>query len=340
MMIQMAESGLLPDALVRFGIRRLLGKRLEQERQKHNRDDLENALKQGPVAVGQNEANEQHYEVDSRFYEQVLGPYLKYSSAYWPDGVNDLAEAERAMLAMTCERAELENGQDILEMGCGWGSLTLWMAEHYPGSRITAISNSASQKAFIMGRAREKGLTNVRVITADASLFHPDQPFDRVVSVEMFEHMRNHTALMARIHDWLKPGGKLFIHVFCHRNLTYLFEDEGSSDWMARYFFTGGMMPSYDWLPHCAGKLEEEQRWAVNGTHYARTLEAWLDLADQKQSRLIPLLDEVYGKGQGKVWLQRWRMFFMACAELFDYRGGEEWFVAHYLFSRPANTAG
>ncbi|MGB2336469.1 MAG: class I SAM-dependent methyltransferase, partial [Alcanivorax sp.] len=336
MMIQMAESGLLPDGLVRFGIRRLLGQRLEQEKQRSNRQTFEEALRQGPVAVGQDEANEQHYEVDARFYEQVLGPYLKYSSGYWPNPSSTLEEAERVMLAMTCERAELEDGQDVLEMGCGWGSLTLWMAQQYPNSRITAISNSSSQRAFILGRAAERGLDNVDVITADASVYQPQQPYDRVVSVEMFEHMRNHKTLMARIHDWLKPGGKLFIHVFCHRDLTYLFETEGSKDWMAKYFFTGGMMPAYDWLPHCAGDLQEEQRWAVNGTHYARTLEAWLVLADEKQAALTRLLDEIYGKGQGKIWLQRWRMFFMACAELFDYRDGEEWFVAHYLFSRPA----
>jgi len=175
----------------------------------------------------------------------------------------------------------------------------------------------------------------VDVITADASVYQPQQPYDRVVSVEMFEHMRNHKTLMSRIHDWLKPGGKLFIHVFCHRDLTYLFETEGSKDWMAKYFFTGGMMPAYDWLPHCAGDLQEEQRWAVNGTHYARTLEAWLVLADEKQAALTRLLDEIYGKGQGKIWLQRWRMFFMACAELFNYGGGEEWFVAHYRFAKP-----
>ena len=335
MMIQMAESGLLPDGLVRFGIRRLLGQRLEQEKQRSNRQTFEEALRQGPVAVGQDEANEQHYEVDARFYEQVLGPYLKYSSGYWPNPSSTLEEAERVMLAMTCERAELEDGQDVLEMGCGWGSLTLWMAQQYPNSRITAISNSSSQRAFILGRAAERGLDNVDVITADASVYQPQQPYDRVVSVEMFEHMRNHKTLMARIHDWLKPGGKLFIHVFCHRDLTYLFETEGSKDWMAKYFFTGGMMPAYDWLPHCAGDLQEEQRWAVNGTHYARTLEAWLVLADEKQAALTRLLDEIYGKGQGKIWLQRWRMFFMACAELFNYGGGEEWFVAHYRFAKP-----
>lgn len=334
MMIKLAESGYAPDSLVRFGIRRLLTQRLELEQGRTDSQAQQQQLRKSPVAVHQDQANEQHYEVDARFYQHVLGHYLKYSSGYWPDGVTTLDGAEQAMLALTCERAELANDQDILEMGCGWGSLSLWMAEHYPGSRITAISNSASQKDYIMEQARAQGLDNVQVVTADAAVYHPQQLFDRVVTVEMFEHMRNHTRLMARINEWLKPDGKLFVHVFCHRNLTYLFETDGEENWMGQYFFTGGMMPAYDWLPECAGALQEEQRWAINGNHYAKTLEAWLKLADQKREVLLPLLEEVYGVGQGKVWLQRWRMFFMACAELFSYRDGEEWFVAHYLFAR------
>jgi len=335
MIIRLAESGLIPDLVVRAGIRHLLGKRLAQEqRQPQDQDALLASLAEGPVAVAQDEANEQHYEVDSRFYQQVLGPHLKYSSALWPRGCDSLGAAEEAMLALTCERAELDNGQEILELGCGWGSLTLWMAAHYPGSRVTAVSNSATQKEWIMARAVERGLDNVRVITADVTVYAPEQPFDRVVSVEMFEHMRNHRELMRRTRDWLKPGGKLFVHVFCHRDLTYLFETEGESNWMGRYFFTGGMMPAYDWLPRCADSLTLQQQWAVNGTHYGRTLEAWLALADRERKALIPLLEECYGSGQGALWLQRWRMFFMACAELFNYGEGEEWFVAHYLFSR------
>ncbi len=286
------------------------------------------------MAIAQDEANEQHYEVDSRFYDQVLGPHLKYSSGYWGDGVTDLAGAEEAMLALTGERAELANGQEILELGCGWGSLTLWMAAHYPGSRITAVSNSASQKAWITERAAERGLDNLRVITADVTVFQPERRYDRVVSVEMFEHMRNHRELMRRIHDWLNPGGKLFVHIFVHRELTYLFETQGASNWMGRYFFTGGVMPAFDWLPRCAGELALEDRWAVNGRHYGRTLEAWLAKADDHRRPLIRLLEEGYGEGEGAVWLQRWRMFFMACAELFNYGGGDEWFVGHYRFRR------
>lgn len=335
MMIRLAESGLMPDRLLRGGIRYLLGRRLAEEQQRREQQDrLLEDLSSGPVAVAQDEANEQHYEVDSRFYDKVLGPRLKYSSAIWPDGVETLEQAEDAMLALTCERAELAEGQDILELGCGWGSLTLWMGEKYPGSHITAVSNSATQRAWIMARAAERGLDNVQVITADATVFRPEGTYDRVVSVEMFEHMRNHRELMGRIAAWLKPDGKLFVHIFCHRDLTYLFETDGEDNWMGRYFFTGGVMPSYDWLPRCAEALKLDQRWAVNGRDYARTLEAWLKNADRQRKTLIPLLDEGYGAGQGAVWLQRWRMFFMACAELFNYGEGEEWFVAHYLFSR------
>ena len=333
MMIQMAESGWLPDGLVRYGIRRLLARRLQQEQRQQEGNTR--VLRAAPVAVEQDAANEQHYEVDARFYQQVLGPHLKYSSGFWPEDCTDLADAEAAMLALTCERAQLGSGQQILELGCGWGSLTLWMAEHYPGSNITAVSNSASQRAFILARAEERGLANLNVITADVATFSPEREFDRVVSVEMFEHMRNHATLFSRIQGWLRPGGKLFVHVFCHRELTYLFEDRGEQDWMSRYFFTGGMMPGWDWLPECAGDLALEDRWRVNGQHYAKTLEGWLTLADQRQDNLVALLDECYGPGEGKVWLQRWRMFFMACAELFNYRSGEEWFVAHYRFSRP-----
>ncbi|WP_101674926.1 SAM-dependent methyltransferase [Alloalcanivorax mobilis] len=335
MIIRLAESGLLPDILIRGGIRHLLGKRLAGEQSRHQQQDaLLEELSRGPVAIAQQQANEQHYEVDARFYERVLGPRLKYSSALWPEGVNDLAGAEQAMLALSAERAGLADGQDILELGCGWGSLTLWMGERYPGSRVTAVSNSSTQRAWIMEQARVRGLNNVQVITADAATFDPRARYDRVVSVEMFEHMRNHRELTSRIAGWLKPDGKLFVHVFCHRQLTYLFETEGASNWMGRYFFTGGVMPSFDWLPRCATDLALEQSWAVNGSHYGRTLEAWLANADARRGELVALLDEGYGKGQGALWLQRWRMFFMACAELFNYGGGDEWFVAHYVFQR------
>lgn len=338
MIIQLAERGLAPDTLIRFGIRHLLKKRLRAE-QVDNEQAVEarklalmKVCAQGPVAVEQHAANEQHYEVPAAFYQMVLGSRLKYSSGYWGQGVRTLTEAEEAMLALSCERAQLADGQRILELGCGWGSLSLWMAEKYPRASITAVSNSASQKAFIDQTAAARGLHNLRVITADAATFEPDDKYDRVVSVEMFEHMRNHRELMHRIHGWLVPGGKLFVHIFCHRNAFYPFEIEGEENWMGRMFFTGGVMPSFDLLERSQDWYEVEGSWRVNGVHYSRSLEAWLDNADARRDEILPVLARTYGEAEADIWLQRWRMFFMACSELFRYRNGEEWFVGHYLF--------
>lgn len=238
------------------------------------------------------------------------------------------------MLALTCERAELGFNQDILELGCGWGSLTLWMAEFYPDARIVAVSNSPSQRAFIEARCRERGFRNVQVITADMNEFSIDRRFDRVVSVEMFEHMRNYQGLMERIHAWLKPDGQLFVHIFTHRELAYPFETEGEDNWMGRYFFTGGLMPSRDLLPRFQGALRLKEQWHLNGRHYQRTLEAWLANQDRHRKDILALFREIYGSGEAARWFQRWRMFFMACAELFGYRNGEEWGVSHYRFEK------
>ncbi|MEE4251528.1 MAG: cyclopropane-fatty-acyl-phospholipid synthase family protein [Alcanivoracaceae bacterium] len=345
MMIALAEHGIAPDSLIRFGIRRLLKQRLageygaagpgsstvlDIEQRKRN---LMTELASGPVAVAQQEANDQHYEVPALFYQLALGPHLKYSSGYWGEGVRTLEEAEAAMLALTCERAELKDGQRVLELGCGWGSLSLWMAEHYPQSSFVSVSNSASQRAWIEQQALTRGLKNLTVITADVSSFSAPGKFDRVVSVEMFEHMRNHRELMRRIHSWLVPGGKLFVHIFCHRELFYPFEVEGEKNWMGRYFFTGGVMPSFDLLDRSQDWYQLEQAWQVNGKHYSRTLEAWLDNTDARKSQIMPVLTATYGEAEAKLWLQRWRMFFMACSELFGYGDGTEWFVGHYLFA-------
>jgi cyclopropane-fatty-acyl-phospholipid synthase len=336
--IELAERGLAPDILIRMGIRRMLKKRLGAE-QASNLEAVERrkvalmkTCAEGPIAVEQHSANEQHYEVPAGFYKMVLGARLKYSSGYWSDKVRTLTEAEETMLALTCERAELESGQSVLELGCGWGSLSLWMAEKYPASSITAVSNSTSQKAYIDQSAQDRGLHNLRVITADAATLSAPGTFDRVVSVEMFEHMRNHGELMQRIHQWLAPGGKLFVHIFCHKDAFYPFEVEGEQNWMGRMFFTGGVMPSFDLLDRSQECFTLEQSWRVNGVHYARSLEAWLDNADARREEVLPLLAQTYGREQAKVWLQRWRMFFMACSELFGYADGEEWFVGHYLF--------
>jgi cyclopropane-fatty-acyl-phospholipid synthase len=337
--IDLAESGRAPDWLVRAGIRRLLRRRLMQEfdrnpmRRSERSQSLIEELARSAVAIETEAANEQHYEVPAAFYQLALGKRLKYSSGYWPQGVSDLDAAEESMLKASCQHAELEDGQRILELGCGWGSLTLWMAEHYPDSRITAVSNSASQREHIVAQAQQRGLTNVEVLTRDVNTLVLNERFDRVVSVEMFEHVRNYRELMKRISGWLRPNGKLFVHIFCHRYLLYPFETEGEGNWMGRYFFTGGLMPAADTLLHFQDDLAIESRRLYSGHHYARTARAWLDNMDRQKAEVSDVMREAYGD-QAAVWQQRWRMFFMACEELFAFDDGNAWLVAHYRFCR------
>lgn len=329
------ERDLLPDPLIRWGIRRLLRRRRESEAQRAASGEgvarFAEELRRGPLAVHTKAANEQHYEVPTAFFAAVLGPRLKYSSGFWEEEATDLARAEESMLALTCARAQLRDGQDVLELGCGWGSLTLFMAERFPRSRITAVSNSRTQKQFIDEQARQRGLGNVRVLTEDMNHLAIAETFDRVVSVEMFEHMRNYEELLARVRRWLRDDGRLFVHIFCHRAFAYPFETDGNQDWMARYFFTGGIMPSYNLLAHFGRDLRVLESWPVNGCHYARTLEAWLANMDRQRDSLWPLFEQTYGRSQALRWWVYWRVFFLACAELFAYRGGSEWFVGHYL---------
>ena len=330
-----AEHGRLPDSVIRYGIRRLLKTRLSDLES----DDevgatqrfIERTLSE-PIAVQAAAANEQHYEVPSEFFRQVLGPKLKYSSCYWPEGVASLEAAESEALRVTCENARLEDGTKILELGCGWGSLSLWMADRYPSSQITSVSNSSSQRRYIEARAAQLGLSNLQVVTADINDFSTDDSFDRVVSVEMFEHMRNHRELTRRIHDWLCPDGMLFVHVFCHRRSAYLFETNGPHNWMGRHFFTGGMMPAVDLLPRACNSLQVVSQRKWNGVHYAKTCRAWLMNQDRAKHALQSTLADTYGKDEALRWHNRWRLFFMACEELFAFNGGNEWFVSHYLF--------
>lgn len=332
---RLAEVGLVPDALIRRAIRRMCAERLAAERAAGPAAQAARlaALRSGPIAVAADLANEQHYEVPPAFFEAVLGPRLKYSCCDWDGGAVRLAEAEERMLALTCERAGIEDGMRVLDLGCGWGSLSLWIAERFPRCRVVGVSNSKPQREHVLGRAAARGLANVEVVTADVSDFAPAgaglgaEPFDRIVSIEMFEHVRNWDALLARVAGWLAGDGRVFLHHFCHRELLYLYEDRGPSDWMARHFFSGGLMPSADLAERCNGGLRAEARWRVDGRHYARTCEAWLRNLDAEPERVRRVFAAALGPAEARRQAGRWRLFFLACAELFAFAGGSEWFV-------------
>ena len=338
--IHWVEQGLVPDGAVRFGIRRLLASRLldlssgDAQATAELTQQFHAQLNRQPLALVPEKANEQHYELPPEFFARVLGPHRKYSSAWWPEGVSTLEQAEAAALAETCRRAALLDGQQVLELGCGWGSLSLWMAEHYPNSRITAVSNSHSQRQHIEGEARRRGLGNLAVITCDFNHFETDQRFDRVVSVEMFEHLRNWPQAFARVAHCLNDEGLFFMHVFAHREAPYAFVDEDASDWMSRHFFSGGMMPSDDLALLCQDDLRLQQRWRWDGTHYQRTAAAWLARMDAGKDALMPLFERVYGPAGASLWWMRWRLFFLSVEELFGYSEGQQWWVSHYRFSR------
>jgi cyclopropane-fatty-acyl-phospholipid synthase len=337
---KLIEQNKVPDLLLRQGIRKLLKQRLDNE----NKGDTEaqqahlmaliDELKASPIAVNTADANQQHYEVPTKFYQYCLGKNLKYSSCYYKPGVTTLDQAEDDMLELTCQRADLQNGQKVLELGCGWGSLSLYMAAKFPDSNFKVVSNSGTQKLHIDEQARQRGITNLVVITADMNTFKIDEKFDRVVSVEMFEHMRNYTLLMKKVANCLKPNGKLFIHIFTHKEYAYLFEVIDESDWMSKYFFTGGIMPSDDLMFYFNDDLLVEKHWHVNGTHYGKTAEAWLKNMDSHKTEIMPLFEETYGKEQAVKWWVYWRLFYMACAELWNYNKGNEWIVSHYLFHK------
>ncbi len=338
--VELAERGLIPDRLIREGIRALDRKRLATE-QSGGMDSEREAVRRfidsigrSPIALEVQKPKDQHYELNPSFFREVLGKRMKYSACYWPSTVSTLDEAEDAMLALTCERAQLEDGMEVLDLGCGWGSLCLWVAEKYPRCRVLAVSNSRPQGEFIKDRARSLSLPHVEVVTADMNHFWPERRFDRVISIEMFEHMRNWDRLLGNISNWLKDDGKLFVHIFSHRRLAYLFETEGAQNWLGRYFFTAGMMPSDDLLLYLQDHLIVEDHWRISGLHYKKTAEAWLSNLDDQAEKIRPVLAGIYGKSQAGRWFHRWRIFFMACAELWGFREGTEWIVSHYRMRR------
>jgi len=342
--IEGMERGLLPDPAVRLGIRRLCRARLNEfarlspEAARERSAQYVRTLKASPLAVETRAANQQHYELPAPFFQLVLGRHLKYSSAFWPDGVTSLDEAESRALEATCARAGLADGQKILELGCGWGSLSLYMASKFPNAKIVALSNSVPQRLYIEGQARQRGLANLTVLTRDINnvvdLEKEFGAFDRAVSVEMLEHLKNYEVLFERVARWLAPGGAFFVHIFTHREHSYAFDTEGDDNWMGRHFFTGGQMPGHDLLPRFQKDLLLENEWAWGGVHYAKTAEAWLANMDAHALRVREIFRKTYGETDAERWVNRWQVFFMACAELFGYRGGTEWGVSHYLFRK------
>ena len=342
-LIELAEKGIMPDFLIRSGIRRMQKERLLWEKSRSvyeveaHHQNWVNEMKGSSIAYVPEKANEQHYEVPPDFFVNALGKHLKYSSGYWPEGVTTLDDSEFAMLKLSAERAEITNGDSILELGCGWGSLTLYMAENYPKSQITAVSNSKDQRLFIEKKCQERGFENVKVITADMNVFTIDEKFDRIVSVEMFEHMRNYEILLDKVSSWLQPSGKLFIHIFTHKTLVYPFTEDGEGDWMGRNFFSGGIMPSHQLLLYFQKKLNIEMSWRFNGSHYEKTSLAWLNKMDSNKNEIMSIFSETYGADNASVWFQRWRIFFMACEVLFGYNNGREWGVSHYRFVKSSD---
>lgn len=335
-----SERGYFPDKVIRHGIKRLLIERLIEINHNNNEEmaisqhEFIQSMRESEVALLTDIANEQHYELPAEFFSLVLGKHNKYSCCYWEDETKSLDVAEKQALTISCERAQITNGHSILELGCGWGSLTLWMAEQYPDSQIDAVSNSQSQRLHIEENAKARGLSNVNIITCDMNDFSTDKSYDRVISIEMFEHMRNWDTLYQRVNDWLKTDGLFFKHIFVNRSVPYLFLNNDESDWMSRHFFSGGMMPSDDLPLHFQEKLQIKNHWRWSGKHYEKTSNAWLQNMDDNKDKIWPILENTYGKNETQKWWMRWRMFFMACAELFAFNHGQEWYVSHYLMSK------
>lgn len=343
--ISLAEKGVIPTFLIRKGIRDLLKQRLNELSFSDSRSEedyketfIEKLKQHHNIAIHTKEANDQHYEVPASFFQLALGKHLKYSSALYENGAKNLDEAEDHMIQLYATRAGIVDGMEVLDLGCGWGSFSLWLAERYPNCKITCLSNSHQQREYIESTAKQKSFKNIKVITEDINKFSIDKKFDRIVSIEMFEHMRNYDQLFQKVAGLLKDDGKLFVHIFCHKSFPYFFETEGDDNWMGALFFTGGIMPSTDLFSHFDQSLTIENQWNVNGQNYEKTSLAWLENMDNKKAEVMKIFEKTYGTKEAGVWFNRWRIFFLSCAELFGYNEGKEWQVGHYLFQKKARN--
>ncbi|HOY69043.1 MAG TPA: class I SAM-dependent methyltransferase [Candidatus Ozemobacteraceae bacterium] len=341
--MRLVETGFMPDILVRLGLRTLNWAKLYRE----HRGDLESRsetfrtllsrLKLSPIAVSEEQNRRNHFEVPPEFFGCVLGTRLRFTCCYFPFGSESLDDAEESMLRLTAERARLANGQKILDLSCGWGDLTLWMAERFPDAQITAVTRSVAQCRHVTRLARQRDLRNVEVTTSDIAHYCSPRKFDRIIATETLERCRNYQELMHRIAGWLEKDGLFFVQMFMHRELAYVYDSISDDDWMGKRFFTGGLMPSDDLLLHFQDEMAITDHWRLSGRHYAMTAEHWLQRLDAARAELLPLLEETYGKTRGMLWFRRWRVFFLSIAEMFDCWGGEEWGVSQYLFrKRPA----
>ncbi|XP_073000195.1 (S)-coclaurine N-methyltransferase-like isoform X1 [Typha latifolia] len=340
MVLAALERNVLPDAVVRRLTRVLLASRLRlgylptAELQLSHLLRFKHSLEEMPIAVETDKAKTQHYEVPTSFFKLVLGKKLKYSCCYFKDMSSTLEDAEDAMMEVYCDRAQIKDGQKVLDVGCGWGSLSLHIAKKYRNCSVTGICNSKTQKAFIEEQCRDLELSNVQIIVADISKLQMEASFDRIISIEMFEHMKNYKELLKKLSMWMKQDSLLFIHHFCHKTFAYHFEDKNEDDWITRYFFSGGTMPSADLLLYFQEDVAVVDHWLVNGTHYSRTSEEWLKRMDQNIASIRPTFESTYGKDSATKWIAYWRTFFISVAELFGYNNGEEWMVALYLFKK------
>ena len=330
-LLSLAESGFIPDALIKIAARYISNRRLIEQSDDENKDKIISVLSRGVVAEKTHNANEQHYEVPPEFFSYVLGTNLKYSCSLFDD-TDSLDDAEESMLKLYIDRADIKDGHEVLDLGCGWGSFSLYVAERYPDINITPVSNSSDQIAYIKNEAHKKGLSNIKAFRMDVNNLELNKKFDRIVSIEMFEHLRNYKLILNYLNHALKPDGKLFIHIFCHKKLTYLYEMKNNFDWMTKYFFQGGIMPSKDIFQYFEDELEIINQWDINGNHYSKTCKAWLNNHYKNKKKILDIFEKHYD--EPKIWFNRWRIFFLSCEAFFALNNGREYFVAHYLFKK------